>query len=350
MNITVRGIIALLLIVSSLQGRQIPIRDRLLPVPVDGGFSMEGYWIWCGSVIKGEDNKFHMFASRWPNNLSFNPHWLSNSEVVHAISETAEGPYRFYEVVLPPRGEQYWDGRMTHNPTIRKVDSTYLLYYTGTTYHGETPTPDHPLAVESPMKLEAHRNERIGLATATSVYGPWTRLDHPILDTQPDSWDKFLVSNAAPVVLPDKSIYLFYKGVEQLRKHAIGLAVAKSYDDPYVKDSDNPFSFGMDAEDPFIWFEDSTYHALLLDTGKKYSKKEIYYAFSPDLRHWTIPSNPIAISKKLLWSDGTERILNNTERPQVLVQNGHATHVFIAIMEMVRGKRISRNICVPLKP
>lgn len=53
-------------------------KDRVLPAPVGGGFAMDGYWVWCGSVIKatgrGEDGKYHMFASRWPRGLSFTPH------------------------------------------------------------------------------------------------------------------------------------------------------------------------------------------------------------------------------------------------------------------------------------
>ncbi|MEG2500550.1 MAG: hypothetical protein RSA78_05740, partial [Oscillospiraceae bacterium] len=43
--------------------------------PCGGGFSMEGYWVWCGSVIKGEDGKYHMFASRWKKTLPFHPGW-----------------------------------------------------------------------------------------------------------------------------------------------------------------------------------------------------------------------------------------------------------------------------------
>ena len=38
--------------------------DRLLPAPVGRGFAMKDYWIWDGSVIKGEDGKYHMFGSR----------------------------------------------------------------------------------------------------------------------------------------------------------------------------------------------------------------------------------------------------------------------------------------------
>ncbi|MEI6034747.1 MAG: hypothetical protein WCS65_10770 [Verrucomicrobiae bacterium] len=37
---------------------------RLLPAVVDGGFAMEGYWIWCGSVVRGEDADFQM-ARTW---------------------------------------------------------------------------------------------------------------------------------------------------------------------------------------------------------------------------------------------------------------------------------------------
>ena len=42
------------------------IKEKMLPAPMDGGFRMEGYWVWCGSVAKGEDGKYHMLASRCP--------------------------------------------------------------------------------------------------------------------------------------------------------------------------------------------------------------------------------------------------------------------------------------------
>ncbi len=31
------------------------IKEKMLPVPIGGGFRMEGFWVWCGSVAKGED-------------------------------------------------------------------------------------------------------------------------------------------------------------------------------------------------------------------------------------------------------------------------------------------------------
>lgn len=316
---------------------------------MNGGFKMEGYWIWCGSVIKGEDGKYHMFASRWPKALSFSPHWLTNSEIVHAISGKPEGPYTFVDVALPPRGEQYWDGKMTHNPAIRKVGDTYLLYYTGTTYHGAMPTPEHPTSDTSALQLEAHMHERIGLATSKSVFGPWVRRDKPILDVRPNSWEQYLMSNPAPLVKDDGSILLYYKGVERLRTHAIGLAVAKNFEGPYERVSDKPFEMGMGAEDPVMWFENGKYHALMLDCDKKYSPKEIFYATSPDGLKWTVPTNPIAISKEVRWADGIVRHMSSTERPWVLVENGRATYVFFATGETKNGIRSTWNMCIPLK-
>jgi hypothetical protein len=166
--------------------------DRLLPAPMDGGFRMDGYWVWCGSVIKGGDGKYHMFASRWPKTTGFGPYWLTNSEIVHAVSDKPAGPYKFSEVALPPRGSEFWDGQMTHNPAIRKYKDTYLLYYTGTTYNGIRPGPNNRVTDETPLTIYAHEHERIGLATSRSPYGPWKRLDKPILDAAKSSWEQYL--------------------------------------------------------------------------------------------------------------------------------------------------------------
>jgi predicted GH43/DUF377 family glycosyl hydrolase len=330
---------------------ELRFRDRLLPAPVNGGFKMKDYWIWCGSVIKGEDGKYHMFASRWTKGLSFTPHWLTNSEVVRAVADKPGGPYAFQEVVLPPRGPEFWDGRMTHNPTIHKYGDKYLLFYTGTTYPQPMPTPAAPVSNESETKLYAHYHERIGVAISNSVYGPWKRFDKPILDVRKGKWDSLLVSNAAPVVLPNGKIYLFYKGVTVLTKHAISVAVAEKPEGPYVRIADEPFDLGVDAEDPTIWFENGHYHALMLDTGKKFSKKEIYYATSNDLLHWSAEENPIAVSKKFAWDDGQIRKMTNTERPQILVQDGKSTHVFFATgMDDSLKVRSTWSQVVPLKP
>jgi hypothetical protein len=83
-----------------------------------------------------------MFASRWDKRLSFSPHWLTNSQIVMAVADDPAGPYRFDRVVLSARGGEAWDGKMTHNPAIIRHGGRYVLFYTGTTYRGQMPTPD----------------------------------------------------------------------------------------------------------------------------------------------------------------------------------------------------------------
>jgi hypothetical protein len=41
------------------------LKDCLQPAPKNGGFAMDGYILWCSSVIKVGDT-YHLFASRWP--------------------------------------------------------------------------------------------------------------------------------------------------------------------------------------------------------------------------------------------------------------------------------------------
>ena len=190
--------------------------QRLCPAPLDGGFALEDFWVWCGSVVRDADGRYHMFASRWLRSLSFLPHWVTNSEIVRASSDTPAGPYQFEEVVLPARGAQFWDGCMTHNPTIHRSGDTYLLFYVGTTYDEPMPTPEAPQRWGSPLVMQvmqARANQRIGLATAPSPLGPWTRRDTPILAPRPDQWDALITSNPAPCVLEDGSVLLIYKSI-----------------------------------------------------------------------------------------------------------------------------------------
>ncbi len=324
--------------------------SRLLPANYESGFRQNDYWVWCGSSIKGDDGKYHIFASRWSNSTGFSPYWLTNSEIIHAVSDSPEGPYKFSDVALPARGAEFWDGQMTHNPAIRKSGDTYLLYYTGTTYKGARPSKENPVGETDALKLEAHQGERIGLATSKSPYGPWKRLDKPILDVVPNSWEQYLVSNAAPVVLKDGRVMLYYKGVEKLRVHAIGLAIADKFDGEYKRVSDKPLNMGIGAEDPFIWQENGKFKALMLDHEKRYSPdKEIFYAVSDDGLKWRVPRNAIAVSKQIAFADGTTKKMNSTERPHVLIENGKPTHVFFATGETLNGKRFTWNMAIPLK-
>lgn len=338
--------------------RTVPFYQRILPAPVGGGFAMEDYWIWCGSVIQGEDGRYHMFASRWPKAQPFAPHWMLSSEVVRAVADRPEGPYEFAGVVLPRRAAEYWDGRMTHNPTIHRCGDTYLLFYTGTTYHFDP--PDEKTEVTSEMRREANGNQRIGLAAAPSVTGPWTRRDEPVLQPRPGKWDCFCTTNPAPCVREDGSVLLVYKSkVDLATTLKMGVAGADHYEGPYRRLQDEPLfaglaEQGMGVEDAYIWWQDDHYEAIMKDMtghicGEKYAG---IHASSDDGIHWEIQQPSLAYSRTITWSDGSRTTQGHLERPQLLVQDGIPTHLFAATGDGSGGFRnMNRtwNMVIPLK-
>jgi hypothetical protein len=45
------------------------IQKMLQPVPQHAKFSQDGFYVWCGTLVKGKDNLYHLFYSRWPKVL-----------------------------------------------------------------------------------------------------------------------------------------------------------------------------------------------------------------------------------------------------------------------------------------
>ena len=342
------------------------------PFPAQGvvqlasGFQLDDYWVWDGSVIKGDDGLFHMFASRWPKNITFHPGWMLKSEVIHATAERVEGPYTFSDVVLPARGAEYWDGRATHNPTIRKHGDTYLLFYMGSTNPLEDPEPDVPLLLTDPRCIVARANKRVGLATSKSPYGPWTRSDRPILDTQPGTFYDFLTSNPAPVIHDDGSVLLIFKsrrysGSVGNPRHSgmmLGLARAKHYSGPYEVVGDQPL-FGPDrfgeVEDPFVWkSRNGGYELIAKDmTGNLCGERHAaIYAYSPDGENWTLATPPKSYSRTLRWDDGTTQVMGQLERPFLYIEDGYPRYLFCAAADGPGGFNYATKtwiVAIPLE-
>ena len=342
---------------------------KMLPAPIDGGFkpfTHQGvdYNVWCGSVIKGEDNRFHMFASVIPRRKGSS--WVWDSIVARATSDKPEGPFHFEEFVFPPRGASFWDGLMTHNPSIHKYGDTYLLFYTGTTYeHRKTET-------------EAWRHKRIGLATSKSVFGPWERRAAPVIEPRPGCWDAVITSNAAPLVNEDGSILLLYKSTptgyllnEKFEfDFRLGVAKAEHFTKPFTRLTETSIlspaliypdawtpGKKLDLEDPFIWKDrDGLYHMMVKVFDKIITGdfNEGLHAISEDGVTWTFPKNKLGYKRQVTWSDGKVTTQKRLERVQGLTQDGRLTHLYFAsVFDMgVNGNvfesGVTANICIPV--
>ena len=330
--------------------------------PRTPAFESEGYWVWGSSVIKGNDGKYHMFVSRFPKSLPFHPVWMVASEIVHAISDTPEGPYKFSDIALPARGAQYWDGRSTHNPRILEYQNKYYLIYMGSTHPFANPTYDQ-LTLDSPWCTVGRSNKRIGLAIADSPYGPWKRFDEPILKTKPNTFYSFLVSNPSPIIQEDGSVMMIFKGRtyvgdDKFSDMALGMAYAPSIEGPYTVLNNGQPIFQVDgqgeAEDPFLWKDSRGYHAIFKDHVAKFTgeKGGGVMAHSPNGIQWTIDKDPKAYSRTVEWEDGKVEMQGQLERPFLLFENGKATHAFFATMNGAGGfdnATQSWNMVIPIK-
>lgn len=299
--------------------------------PVGRRLEMEGYYVWCNSPIEGPDGRIHMFFSRWVATKKMGG-WINGSEICHAVADTPESEFKFTGVVLAPRGPGYWDATTCYNPSIKEVDGTYCLFFMGNS-NGRTNT------------------KRIGLATATSLDGPWIRPDQPLLEAGPTgAWDDHCTTNPAFIKHPNGQYWLFYKSwntaeyenskdpvVKGNRKY--GLAIANRLEGPYVKYEGNPvvdFSSrpnNAQLEDAFVWMEHGKFKMLARDmgifnheygllmeskNGTKWKEPEVAYY---DAAHYNIvqPPPPSYLKK-----------YGRFERPQLLFQKGKPTYLFTA--------------------
>lgn len=326
--------------------------DRLGKAKKNSGLKREGYIVWGSSVIKGEDGRYHMFSSSWPDVEGAS--WITDSTIIRSVSDTPEGPFEFVSLALPPRGEGHWDGSMTHNPTIHKYKDTYVLFYTGTHYEDQGNIEKN--------HYEGLKNKRIGLARSKSVFGPWERLDQPIIQPREGKWDAIMTSNAAPYIEEDGSVLLVYKSWSVHAKEykdghvnqLIGVARAPHILGPYKRIREerifNDYPIPFNTEDMYIWKQDGCYHMIAKVFFEKSIVGEInagYYARSEDGIEWTIHDQPKAYSRTIEWDDGTSTTYEKAERGQLLIQDGIPTHLYLACLPEGR-RELPRSICIPL--
>ena len=306
--------------------------------PVKGSFQMDDYIIWGASPVQHDDGNYYLFASRWPRALGMGA-WITNSEVVLASSDKPEGPYQFEKVILPPRGAEFWDGCTTHNPTIHRHNGQYILFYTGAHYDFPRPTTKGPSQEQYGI---AWNTKRIGIATAPTPQGPWTRYDKPILEPRPGKWDGAITSNPAAVIHDDGSVLLLYKSApvpyperNKNRRLSFGLARAKTILGPYKRlNLDSPLLISgknVSVEDPYIWLHDGVYHMLAkaMDSQLVPSQNG-FHAWSRDGETWKTSTPAQAYNMTWTWSNGKKETMRKRERPQILLEGGRPVMVFFA--------------------
>jgi hypothetical protein len=289
---------------------------------------MQGYYVWCNSPIAGPDGKIHVFFSRWEEKFGMGG-WISHCEIAHAVADSPESSFEFVDVSIKPR-KGYFDATTCHNPHIQFIEGKYCLFYMGNS-NARTNT------------------KRIGLALSDSLYGPWERHEHPLLDVSPaEAWDDHCTTNPAFVRHPNGQYWLYYKSwntqeyeaapkadrIKGNRKY--GLAIAERLEGPYIKYKDNPvidFSSGGDnrqLEDAFVWIENGTFKLIARDMGF-FNHKVGLYLESKDGINWSPPQIAYWETDHYIKQPPAPDHLSRYgrfERPQLLMKNAKPSYLF----------------------
>ncbi len=325
------------------------LQAMLQPVPITAVMSDSAYFIWCGTMVRGNDGTCHLYYSRWKRELGFNA-WVTHSEVAHATAKNPLGPYTFQNVALPARGAQFWDGLCTHNPTVHEFRGKYYLYYMGNTGDGEN------------MKTLnfTHRNrQRIGVAVADKPGGPWKRTDTPLIDVSPDSTapDALLTSNPSVAQRPDGGYLMVYKAVGKKRPGVFGgpvvhmVATADSPTGPFVKSPNTVFNAkGTDfpAEDPFVWYQGDRYWAIVKDMHGAFTSagRSLVLFESKDGFDWSLAKHALVSTLQIRWADGRVQPVGYLERPQLWFDKGKPA---VLLLATTVDQTHSFNVQIPLR-
>jgi len=204
-----------------------------------------------------------------------------------ASSSSPEGPWTEYGVVLSCNvGDAGWEtSNYTNGGHLLERDGTFYLFYCCDQTGGS-----------------------IGVATATTVTGPYTKYGTALVTPASTGWDSLRVQEPSVTIAPDGTWVMAYmaedKAFAQSTTEKVGIATAPGPFGPWTKAATNPvIGFGDTdafdrggAADPSLFYENGTWWCLysgLFTGGAKPWRLGLAYATDPKgpwIRH---PSNPI---------------------------------------------------------
>lgn len=284
------------------------------------------YHVWGSSPVIGPEGKTHLFVARWPVKETFWA-WITHCEIARYESDQPEGPFVFQETVVRGTNSDTWDRKSPHNPSVQKIGDRYVLVY---------------IANEGgPTKVAT---QRIGMQIADHPAGPWRRVGDDGLILSPPSdptvWchgSTVGVNNPALLAHPDGRFFLYYKAMKPGGIRQMGVAIADRVEGPYVFHSQPLTSNTSTIEDGYAFCENGKIY--LLTTDNKVGAGFLWE--SDDGIHFGAPTVGFDrigkyFSPKQL-KGATSYRGQKFERPQILVQDGRPTHLYVASGTNING-------------
>ena len=273
-------------------------------------------YYWDGKILKGEDGKYHIYASHWTYSGGFGPPagpggsgWQS-SIPMEAISDQAMGPYIF-------QNDCYTQNQEGNN---KGHNTTALVAPSG----------------NAPYTLSVGEIVAGQMFSSASANGPWTLLGPVKTDTNGHNGCGELSSNFTFTVgLNNRFWATSRNGCVMDSDQVLGpYKVETDSVLPNLENNDNG-----DAEDEVIWYSGGYFHIVY----NYWNVQRGYHIMSKDgITDWKstglayqgtqTPSN--ANSSWLRYTDGTVNTWHNMERASVYQENGHVAYFTFAVTDV----------------
>lgn len=327
---------------------QMRLSDKLLPIGDENIFRSKDHHNWCGSIIKGDDGKYHLFYSRWERKRGFYA-WLTHSSIARATSDQPAGPYVYQNTILDFEQNIYSKGEhiTAHNPKIKYFDGRYYIYFISTEL---TRNISNTELLATARKGNTHPNwQPLRLAQRTFVLSS-KHLDKgwgapsPSLVKPNNKVISNLAVNPTACKGHDGRYYLIIKGDKPNEKRFIrhqALAISK-YPDKGFKLHSKPVIQGWDSEDMDLTYksDESRYYALY------HAHTYIGMMQSKDGMHWQKAKDNVILPKRIKHKDKKDILPQRMERPFLYLEKQHARVLGCAI----KLGNDTAIITIPLRP
>ena len=259
---------------------------------------------WDGQILRGPDGRYHLFASRWDQAKGHDGWW--GSVAVHAVSDSAVGPYVETGPLWPD--DQAGKG---HNVTaLALADGTYAVVVS------ETRPGD--------------------VFVSNSLDGPWTYKGR--IAIAPGAFEKLGgASNMSVMLRPNGAFEIVPRSGAILISHD-GILGPYVVQGPcvYTNLAGMPQADLHNFEDPVVFFTGGLYHIVV----NNWSQRRAYHLTSVDgIKDWTYRG--LAYDPRtdfVRYTDGTVNHWDKLERPGVLIEDGHVTHVTLAVLDVPKDQ------------
>jgi hypothetical protein len=303
-----------------------------------------GFYYWDGSIILAADGTYHLFADRWAGSGGFNPGWES-SDPIHAVGTANPlGPYT-------DKGYAYSDGSFGGD-SHHGHNSEVVTLLNGT--YGMVVSEVVPFTVFTARSLDGpwtpcSGSPGAGLSVPSGFGGNTNYGSNVSLVVRPDG-NFEIIQRHGLIALSTSGICGPYKAQQPTNTYPSSEAIPaqnsasiypnrkKHLDSMAPSTVESTYSL---AEDPVIWFSGGQYHVLY-----DYPDDRVgYYLSSADgIHNWAdegLAYDPRYAQQIFSYTDGTVDHWFKMERPGVLVENGHVTHLTFAVSDVDKNNQIS---------